>query len=76
MIAFWNRKEVFTGSSLQKFNKARNRLKTGKIKYKPCTAISALRRKDGADADGVGATYTIYVHANDYEQARTLLDNL
>ena len=85
MILMWNRKEVFVGHSLQRFNEARYTLSSNGIKYKykvvdntsPSYFGSSNRARTGTFGINMdySKTYYIYVHKNDYNNASTLLGN-
>lgn len=83
MIVFWNRKEVFVGNSMQRFNEVRNNLSSNKIKYDYKIIDSTSPNFFGASSRartgtfGVNMDYTktyyIYVHKNDYDKAQASL---
>ena len=85
MILMWNRKEVFVGHSLQRFNEARYTLSSNGIKYKykvvdntsPSYFGSSNRARTGTFGINMdySKTYYIYVHKNDYDNACVLLRN-
>lgn len=85
MITIWNRKEVFVGYSLQKFNEVRNNLNINNIKY--CYKIfnrnspylfGSRRGRIGTFGENMEYenTYYIYVHKKDYDYAMLLLRNI
>jgi hypothetical protein len=73
MIMMWNRKEVFTGSSLELFNEVRRKLNHGNIKHKFRTVDNSRNNRAGSGSFGENldaqVTYYIYVHRDDYERA-------
>ncbi|NLJ78662.1 MAG: hypothetical protein GX329_04805 [Tissierellia bacterium] len=78
MIMLWNRKEVFVGNSLQKFNETRNILVSNRIKYSyrvVDTTGSESRGRTGHFGMNMDylKTYYIYVHRKDYDKASALL---
>lgn len=84
MIMFWNRKEVFTGYSLQEFNDIRFKIAAHGIKYgyKVVDSTSSSffgSRRARAGSFGVNMDYTktyyLYVHKKDYDQVQALLRN-
>ena len=85
MIMNWNRKEVFVGSSLQRFGEIRNRLSANRIKYyckiadstSPSYFGSSNRARTGTYGVNLNLTktYYIYVHKNDYDKALASLKN-
>lgn len=85
MIMIWNRKEVFIGCSLQRFNEVRYTLSSSGIKYKykvvdstsPSYFGSSNRARTGTFGVNMDytKTYYIYVHKNDYDNAQALLTN-
>lgn len=79
LIMFWNRKEVFFGSSMQQFGEVRDILANNHIKYD----YKVLNHNNSAGRAGHGSIglnmdyayqYYVYVHYKDYELARTLLN--
>lgn len=76
---FWNRKEVFLGSSMQKFGEVRDILASNHIKYdyKVLNQNSSSGRA-GHESIGVNMEYAyqyyVYVHRLDYTQACALLN--
>ncbi|MGB4589160.1 MAG: hypothetical protein WBI17_08020 [Clostridiaceae bacterium] len=83
MIMIWNRKEVFVGNSLQRFNEARNKLSSNGIKYvykvvdstSPSYFGSSNRARTGTFGINMdlAKTYYLYVHKKDYSHAQALL---
>ena len=83
MIMIWNQKEVFVGSSLQKFNEARGILSGNGINYKyrvvdntsPSFGGASRRSRTGTFGEDMdySKTYYIYVNKNDYDSAYMLL---
>ncbi|MPW25248.1 hypothetical protein GC105_05530 [Alkalibaculum sp. M08DMB] len=81
----WNRKEVFVGCSLQRFNEVCSTLSISGIKYKynvvDSTTSSYFGSSNRARAGTFGInmeytkTYYLYVHKNDYDNAQALLRN-
>ncbi|GAA0180914.1 hypothetical protein SH2C18_35260 [Clostridium sediminicola] len=83
MIMIWNRKEVFMGYSLKKFNEVREILAANKIKYN-CKVVNNNRGTKGSIRSIIGNfgenmdyayTYYIYVHKEDYDNACVVLQN-
>lgn len=85
MIMMWNRKEVFVGCSLQRFNGVRYTLSLNGIKYKykvvdntsPGYFGSSSRARTGTFGINMdySKTYYIYVHKDNYDNACVLLKN-
>lgn len=83
MIMIWNRKEVFIGSDLKRFNEARNILSANGINYEyrlvdqnsPSLFGASRRARTGTFGENVDVskTYYIYVHKKDYNIAYKLL---
>ena len=82
MIMLWNRREVFVGSSMQRFNEIRNMLALDGIKYtyrvvdstSPYFGSSNRARTDSFGVNmNYSKTYYIYVHKRDYENACAIL---
>lgn len=83
MIMIWNRKEVFMGYSLQKFNEVCEILNTNRIRYKYRIVDNNGSYLFGLGGRGRRGTfgenlnysnlYYIYVHKSDYDNARVLL---
>ncbi|NCA80162.1 MAG: hypothetical protein EOM76_08265 [Sphingobacteriia bacterium] len=79
----WNRKEVFVGNSLQKFEETRFKLASNGLKYdykvvdstSPSYFGSSSRARTGTFGVKMDCTktYYIYVHKNDYHNAQALL---
>ena len=71
MIAFWNRREIYVGNSLQEFNRILDILAKEKIKYHwkrvRAPGISGLM---GTSHHGM---YYIYVHRKDADKAQFLI---
>lgn len=82
MMMIWNRKEVFFGFSLQKFNEMRQMLSENKIEYDYrlinnnnnyfWQSRRAVMGTFGEKA-AYSITYYIYVHKKDYEHACAVL---
>lgn len=76
----WNRKEVFMGFSLKKFNEVREILTANKIKYK-CNVVNNIRGTKRSIIGTFGENmdysyaYYIYVHKEDYDNACVVLKN-
>lgn len=82
MIMFWNRKEVFVGYSLNKFNEVRDILDLNKIKYKyrvvnrnSAYIFGTRRERTGTFGENMDYlnTYYVYVNKRDYDNACKLL---
>jgi len=73
MILIWNRKEVYQGVSVQKFNEIRNVLRAHDISYKVKIRDSrsrAGRNKDEEHHAMFSKIYSVYVHRRDYDRIR------
>lgn len=74
MIMFWNRREVYKGFSMKKFNEIRDILLANNIKY-DYRVINNNSKNSRARFGSFGMNskyeyeYYIYVHKNDYEYA-------
>ena len=69
MIAFWNRREVFAGTGLKEFNRARDILDANKISYDyKYGNAGSLSIPDQSFQQGAAQCY-IYVHKKDCEKA-------
>lgn len=71
MIFLWNRKEIYRGVSVEKFNEIRNILRSHDIKF--VTKISDSgdeKRKTELEKKSrkYSKTYEIYVHRKNYKQ--------
>lgn len=84
MIMIWNRKEVFVGHSLQKFNEVCDILAGNKIKYKykivnhnSTYAFGSSRATRGTFGENMDYSnmYYIYVHKKDYDYVCSVLQN-
>lgn len=69
MILIWNRKEVYQGVSVQKFNEIRNVLRAHEIAYR--VKIKDSKSKAGRNRDDehhamFSKIYSVYVHKKDY----------
>ena len=83
MIMLWNRKEVFIGTDLKRFNEVREILAMNRINYEyrvvdqnsPSFFGASRRARTGTFGENVDSskTYYIYVHKNDYDNAYDLL---
>lgn len=83
MIMIWNRKEVFIGSDLNRFNEARNILSANGIDYEyrvvdetsPSLFGASRRARTGTFGEHIDSskTYYIYVHKKDYKHSNNLL---
>ncbi|MFA9381191.1 MAG: hypothetical protein ACERKO_09030 [Acetanaerobacterium sp.] len=87
MIWFFNRKEVYTGFSMKEFVRVRDVLAANGIRYDHSVVDMSSRGRGtqsplnaslaGAAFSKMGEQmmkqYYVYVHKNDYEQARHLL---
>ncbi len=78
LMFFWNKVEIYSGSSLKEFTDLRNSLETAKIKYDYHTKHSlpvshhSNRHTLGSKA---GIKYYLYIHQKDYEYAMYLTSN-
>ena len=84
MIGFWNRKEVYVGTSLDEFNNLRDLLSERNIKYKTrivdrssANAVGSSRARVGTSGQNLELAYTyyIYVHKDDYQAASEITSN-
>lgn len=82
MITFFNRKEIFVGSSIDQFNNVRERLIQNNIKYtyrvmdrNSSNVVGSQRGRTGTLGQdlNISKTYYLYVHKKDYEQAIGLI---
>ena len=85
MIMIWNRKEVFTGYSIQKFDQARATLAANKIKYTyrvvnrdSAYLFGSRRARTGTFGENMeySNTYYVYVHKSDYDNACAVLKSI
>ena len=78
MIFFWNRKEVYFGTSLQKFGEVQSLLSANKLNFTyriiNMNGSSSLGRV-GQKAE-LAYEYYIYVHKKDYEDALSVINKL
>lgn len=75
MITFWNRKEVYTGNSLDTFNKASDILDANKIKYDyKYGNLGGISASD--PYSNMNNQCYIYVHKKNSEQASFLLRDI
>jgi len=78
MIMFWNRREVFIGSDMEKFSLVRSILsgKNIKYQYKVVNSLGSSNRGHSG-AFGINTAnsflYYVYVHRKDHELASELL---
>ncbi|NLM13504.1 MAG: hypothetical protein GX209_07150 [Epulopiscium sp.] len=79
MIRLWNRKEVFVGFSIDKFNEVLDILNRNNIQYKyKIINRNHLKQQDiGTNWEDTkySGVYYVYVHKKDYDNVRTLLGN-
>lgn len=78
MIGFWNRKELYMGCSMNRWNDIRNILSDNEIKY-----TYKVVNRNGATGRSTRGTigertefsymYYVYVHKNDYERAYDMI---
>ena len=83
MIMIWNRKEVFVGNSLQRFNEISHTLSSNEIPYEYKIVDSTSSSSFGASKRGRTGSfglntdyikmYYIYVHKKDYDRAMMIL---
>ena len=80
MIFFWNRKEVYFGTSMEKFSEVRSLLSINKIKYSykvinNSSSFGSNRGHTGTFGQRIEYSYQyyVYVHKNDYEDALLLM---
>ena len=80
MILVWNRKEVHVSTSLDQFNAVCDILASNQIRYKhrvvnrnSANVSGSSRARTGTFGQNLNqsVTYYVYVHQNDYEQARS-----
>ena len=75
---FWNKVEIYSGSSLKEFTDLRNSLDAAEIKYDyrtkqySPTHVRNLRHNLGSKAD---IQYYLYIHQKDYDYAMHLTSN-
>lgn len=83
MIMFWNRKEIYIGSSMKIFSEIRNILSANGIKYSyrvvnrnNSALFSSNRARMGTfgEKSELAYQYYIYVSKGDYENAYTLVN--
>ncbi|OPX46304.1 hypothetical protein CLHUN_01200 [Ruminiclostridium hungatei] len=78
MIMFWNRREVFMGSDMEKFSQVRSILSGKNIKYQ-YKAVNSLGSSNRGHSGAFGINtansflYYVYVHRKDYLLASELL---
>lgn len=84
MIGFWNRREVYVGTSLDEFNNLRDLLSERNIKYKTrivdrssANAVGSSRARVGTTGQNlqIAYTYYVYVHRDDYQAASEITSN-
>ncbi|NLK98537.1 MAG: hypothetical protein GX272_10750 [Epulopiscium sp.] len=79
MINIWNRKEIFVGFSVKKFNEILDLLSRNKIQYKYKIINRTHPKLEGMDTNWedmkYSGVYYIYVHKKDYESARAVLQS-
>jgi hypothetical protein len=82
MIAFWNKKEVFVGFSLERFNEVRQALSVSRIGYEyrlvnhnSAHVLGSRRARTGTfgEKEEYSVAYYVYVHRKDYENACRVL---
>ena len=85
MIMFWNRREVYMGTSMEVFYNVRQRLEDNGIKYDYRLASNTNPSIFGGDGPIMGTfgqnlkystTYYLYVHKKNYEYACAVLRSL
>lgn len=78
MIMIWNRKEVYFGNSMKRFNEVREALALSKIKFtyrvinrNNAASFGASRARTGTlgERTDFAYEYYVYVHKKDYEEA-------
>ena len=83
MIMFWNRKEIYVGSSMKIFSEIRNILSANGIKYSykvvnrnNSAGFSSNRARMGTfgEKSELAYQYYIYVSKDDYENAYGLIN--
>ena len=82
MIMIWNRREVFVGNSLKRFNEVRDIFSVNGINYKyrvidntsPSLFGASRRARTGTFGENIenSKMYYIYVHKDDYDNAYNL----
>lgn len=85
MIMIWNRKEIFVGTSSQRFNEVRDILSSEGINYtykvEDGNSSSVFGTSNSARTGTLGInlaltkTYYIYVHKKEYDKAGYVLRN-
>ncbi|MFH5834661.1 hypothetical protein ACHAL6_01130 [Proteiniclasticum sp. C24MP] len=73
MIFFWNRKEVYRGVSVQKFNEIRNMLRAHDIRFKAKEKDSGEVKQETEAVEKsrkYSTIYTVYVHRKDYRRVK------
>lgn len=73
MIFFWNRKEVYRGVSVQKFNEIRNMLRAHDIRFKAKEKDSGEVKKKTETAEksrAYSTIYIVYVQKKDYRRVK------
>ncbi len=70
MIFFWDRKEIYRGVSVEKFNEIRKVLRAQNIKFVTKTRESSEETKIGTDGKSrsFSTIYEIYVQKKDYKR--------
>lgn len=75
---FWNKVEIYSGSSLKEFTDLRNSLDAAEIKYdyrmKQYSPIS-IRNNRHTLGSKAGIKYYLYIHQKDYDYAMHLTSN-
>lgn len=79
MIGFWNRKEVYMGQSMSRYNDIRDILSDNEIKYtyKVVNRNSLTGRSTRGsigERTELAYMYYVYVHRDDYERAYGMIN--
>lgn len=73
MIFFWNRKEIYRGVSVQKFNEIRNMLRAQDIRFKALekNAGETKQKPETVEKSRKYSTiYVVYVKRKDYKRIK------
>lgn len=77
MILIWNRKEIFVGNAMQRFNEIRYTLAANKIDYTYRVVDNGTSSRAKFGTAGVNMdysrTYYLYVDKRDYDNAQGVL---
>ena len=77
MIMIWNRKELFVGNAMQRFNEIRYALAANKIDYTYRIVDNGIATRTKLGTAGVNMdyakTYYLFVDKRDYDKAQGVL---